>query len=445
MSKKEETKGMSRREFIKRAGVGALGLTFLGGTFTSSYGQSPVNLGVVAPLDTELGEEAKKGASFGADLVNSSVSGIDLDVAKWSGIPNLGGSKLNLTFANHGGKPGKAAEAVKGLSGKVSGVVGLVGDEALGKASEAAQQKGLPFLDATSIAPYLTRRGFDTYFRLPGHLLLGLRLFFRMAKQYEVEENDFIMVTQEKPGVDKDVEFVQGFTKGMGFNFQASKLEAGTTQKMEDMAYSLKAKEPDAVVLDVSAELSAAAIKVLYELPEDERPSIVLVDQYTRMKDKLSDLLKEDVRTGFAYTFINLPFLPIDPEVPGPSPAVDSQYKKQTGEKLEAPSALALGGVKTLATALNKAESKDKAALLQALKGISIRTNDMVLPWPGIDFSTTQSFKDTNQNIMAKPIVARLDKEGNYMIAGAGGVGPLSLVETINNFLACRNTICLYL
>jgi len=438
-------KGISRRTFLKTAAGTAASFALFSGGF-KAWSQSTAKVGFLAPLGMEEGNLAQQGASLGASLINKSHKGIALDAAGWTGIPGLGGSSLEVAFADHEGDPKKAVSLVEEMkSAGAAAVIGAIDDYVMAEASAAAAEVGLPFLDATSIDPYLTRRGLDGYFRMNAHNLFATQLFFNMAKQYNVDQEDFLFVTESKPGVEEDIEIMKAHTDRLGYNLQSLVLDAVSEEEVTEAANSIMASEPDAIILDLTPEWIAATIEGLTEMEEDARPSAVLVDQYTRMKDDLTELLSEDVRQGFSWSFINVPFIPLSPEASGPGPAVDQLFQDEYGEKLSAPAALALEGVHTCARLLNQAESTESADIIEVASEFEAITEEMVIPWRGIDFSSVENFGDQGQNIMALPIVARLDEEGEYEIAGGGGVGPLGFTLKIGNFLGCKNTICLYL
>lgn len=444
-SKEEKEEGLSRRRFIKTAAGAAASFALFSGSL-KGWSQSMAKVGFLAPLETEEGGIAEQGATLAADLVNNSHPGIDLDTASWSGIPGLGDAKLELAFGDHENDPAKGASLVQEMSsaGAVA-VVGAIDDSVMEEASSAAAEENLPFIDATSIDPYLTRRGLEGYFRMNSHNLFAVQHFFQMAKQYEVDQEDFVFVTEQKPGVDKDLNTLKAQTDRLGYNLQGLILDSVNEEQVTEAANSIRAKEPDAIILDMKPKWIASTINVLSEMPEDARPSVVLVDQYTRMKDDLTDLLAEDLRQSFAWTFINVPFIPISPEASGPGLAVSKLYQEEYGNKLSAPAALALEGVQTCARSLNLAESTESGAIIESAGELELTTEDIVVPWRGIDFSKAESFGDAGQNILSLPMVARLDEEGEYQIAGGGGVGPLKFTLKIGNLLACINITCVYL
>src|SRR4030042_6929410 len=91
--------------------------------------EKEVKIGVLYPLSGALatiGRDLKRAAEMTAELVNKKNPDIDMLMAKWGGIPGLGGAKLKLIFADHRGEPDRGADLAKRLI-LADKVVGLRG------------------------------------------------------------------------------------------------------------------------------------------------------------------------------------------------------------------------------------------------------------------------------------------------------------------------------
>jgi branched-chain amino acid transport system substrate-binding protein len=126
--------------------------------------QKEIKIGVILPLSGSLapiGKSLKEGAELAADIVNKKHPGLDISIAKWEGIPNLGGAKIKLIFADHRGDPGWGADQAKRLieDEKVIGLLGCYNSAVTKTASVEAERAGIPFINPDSTSPALTKEG----------------------------------------------------------------------------------------------------------------------------------------------------------------------------------------------------------------------------------------------------------------------------------------------
>ena len=81
--------------------------------------EKEIKIGVLYPLSgaaATIGRDLQRAAELTAtELVNNKNPGVDMLMAKWGGIPGLGGAKLKLIFADHRGEPDRGADLAKRL------------------------------------------------------------------------------------------------------------------------------------------------------------------------------------------------------------------------------------------------------------------------------------------------------------------------------------------
>jgi len=139
-----------------------------------TFAQKEVKIGVILPLSGPLapiGKSLKEGAELAADIVNHKYPELNISIAKWEGIPNLGGAKLKLIFADSRGDPGWGAEQAKRLieDEKVVGLMGAYQSAVTKTASVEAERAGIPYINPDSTSPDLTKRGFKWFWRVTPH------------------------------------------------------------------------------------------------------------------------------------------------------------------------------------------------------------------------------------------------------------------------------------
>src|SRR4030043_81600 len=143
---------------------------------TSLYAQvKEVKIGVLYPLSgaaATIGRDLQRAAEFTAqELVNNKNPNVDILMAKWGGIPGLGGAKIKLIFADHRGEPDRGADLAKRLieDDKVVGLMGAYNSSVTKTVSAVAERYGVPMINDSSTSPDLTRRGFKWFWRVTPH------------------------------------------------------------------------------------------------------------------------------------------------------------------------------------------------------------------------------------------------------------------------------------
>jgi len=134
-----------------------------------------IKIGVIYPLSGALatiGRDLQRAAEFTADsLVNNKNPDVDILMAKWGGIPNMGGAKIKLIFADSRGEPDRGADLAKRLilDDKVVGLMGAYQSAVTKTVSAVAERYGIPMINDSSTSPDLTRRGFKWFWRTTPH------------------------------------------------------------------------------------------------------------------------------------------------------------------------------------------------------------------------------------------------------------------------------------
>jgi branched-chain amino acid transport system substrate-binding protein len=146
---------MKRRTF---AATGLAVLAFVTAPVSRAQVKEVV-IGAVYPLsgpDALTGRSAVEGFRMGIDDVNAA-----------GGIKSLGGAKLRVEFADHGGKPEAGASETERLIQKgFPLIVGSWHSSVTFTASLAAERNRTPFFNPESVADKITERGFKYLFRL---------------------------------------------------------------------------------------------------------------------------------------------------------------------------------------------------------------------------------------------------------------------------------------
>jgi branched-chain amino acid transport system substrate-binding protein len=133
-----------------------------------------IRIGFILPLSGPLapiGKSLKEGAELAADIINNKHPELGISIAQWEGIPNLGGAKIKLVFADSRGEPAWGADQAKRLirDEKVIGVSGCYQSSVTKTASVEAERASIPFINPDSTSPALSKRGFKWFWRVTPH------------------------------------------------------------------------------------------------------------------------------------------------------------------------------------------------------------------------------------------------------------------------------------
>jgi len=77
-----------------------------------------IKIGFILPLSgahAPTGKALREGAELAADIINNRYPELGISIAQWKGIPNLGGAKIKLIFADHRGDAAWGADQAKRL------------------------------------------------------------------------------------------------------------------------------------------------------------------------------------------------------------------------------------------------------------------------------------------------------------------------------------------
>ena len=128
-----------------------------------------IRVGALYPLSGNIastGLDCRRGAELAVDIINGKYD-LDLPLAKEEGLPNLGGAKLVLVFADTKGEPKNGLAEVERLvtQEKVVAIIGAYQSSVTKTASQATERLKIPYVCSDASSPTLTQRGFKYFFR----------------------------------------------------------------------------------------------------------------------------------------------------------------------------------------------------------------------------------------------------------------------------------------
>jgi len=131
--------------------------------------QRVVRIGAVYPLTGPMaaaGTDIRNGILLAVDIINDEHD-LDIPLASLIGIESLNGAKLKVIFGDSQGSALLGRSETERLIDEenVVAVIGSYQSVVTAEASQAAEDRGIPFLTALSTTPSLTQRGFNWFFR----------------------------------------------------------------------------------------------------------------------------------------------------------------------------------------------------------------------------------------------------------------------------------------
>ncbi|AHV93876.1 ABC transporter substrate-binding protein [Bordetella holmesii] len=390
---------MKMKRYASAAAAVALACAALG----AQAADKTVRIGAIYPLSGALastGAEIKAAVELAVDIINNphpELEGIPL--AAGSGLPGLGGAKLEVIFGDSQGKPEVGmADAQRLLDQeKVVALTGAYQSAVTKTASRIAEQRGIPYLNGESSSPDLTERGYKWFFRTSPNddtfvenmmqFLDGIKAV-PTAKIAVVYENTDFGVNTFK-AVEK---FAKQYNRQLVANIAYSAGSASVTAEVQKLA----AAKPDVAIF---ASYTSDAMLFVRTMRESKyAPPVFLANDagfidsrfVQEVGPQVQGVLSRDVwGSDVAAAKAGLK-------------KINDMYKAKTGKELNGNNARSMQGVLVLADAINRAGSTEPEAIRRALIATDLGESQVAMPWAGVKFD------DKGQNTKGAGLILEL-------------------------------------
>jgi len=376
--------------------------------------EKEIKIGVILPLSGALapiGKSLKEGAELAAEIVNNKHPDLNISIAKWQGIPNLGGAKLKLIFADHRGDPGWGSDQAKRLieDEKVIGLLGCYNSSVTKTASVEAERAGLPFINPDSTSPALTKRGMKWFWRVTPHetwftkdlfdLLDGLAKGKAGIKGISKKDLEPLAVAVENTewGAASLAE-IEKFAKERGWKIaEAIKYPHSAADLTSEARRMIASGAPTFLFAPYVAD-AILFIKTMKEMKASPRfvwgqdAGFVEADFYKTLGADVNGILTRDL------------FSAEMGKVKPVAGKLNAMYKKMTGYDFSGSSARDFVGVQVWAHVLNNAKSTKPEAIQKALNALHIPAKELIMPWKGVKFGSPFP-EDTQQNELGSGVI----------------------------------------
>ncbi len=389
----------------------------LAGGGPASAAEKEVKIGVIFPLSGNLastGRLLRIGVELAADIVNSKMDGIDIPMARWEGIPGLGGARIKLIFADHRSDPARGADLAKGLikDDKVVGILGCYNSSVTKSVSTVCERFGVPMINSNSTSPPLTARGYKWFWRTTPHNITFTHDLFKFLKglsEGKVEKIGKIPMAdlENIAAAGEETEFgatgleaIQELAPAYGFNIVRAIKYPHQAPDLTSEVQAIRSSDPDVVAL--APYISDALLFMRTFKSQKFSPNIIWGQNAGTLQPEFAHNLKQDAVGVLTRTVFVARIADVKPV----AKQINDIFKAKSGKDFSGTSARAFTGLQTWAYVLDKAGAVDPGAIQAAANAIEIPGGDLIMPWKGIKFGGEQE-NEAGQNIRGAGMIAQ--------------------------------------
>jgi branched-chain amino acid transport system substrate-binding protein len=376
---------------------------------SEAIGQQTVKVGAIYPLSgnaASAGNYSKAAIELAVEIVNNPHPELkDLPLAAGSGLPGLGGAKIEVVFADNQGTPAAGQNQALRLitEEKVIALIGAYQSGITVTTSAMAERHGIPFITPESVAANLTERGFKWFFRatpVAGDFARAYSDFLKEQKAAGQKVSSIAIVNENTEYGNSVASVIREVFAKEGLNVTQVIPYSANTTDVQPQVLQLKEKNPEVVIFVSYTSDAILYAKTMKDL--NWKPGIMIADN-AGFNDpsfvSTSGALVEGLvnRSSFA------------PGNPGTlSALVNELYKKKNNVDLDDASARAMQGMLILADAINRAGATDAAKIQAALRATDLKATQVVTGYNGVKFD------EKGQNILASSLITQM-QGGKYV------------------------------
>lgn len=374
--------------------------------------QKVIKIGAIYPLTGNLaatGMDCKRGADLAAEIINGKYD-LNLPLAKEEGIPNLGGAKIEIVYADTKGDPKNGLAEVERLitQEKVVAVIGAYQSAVTKTGSQAAERLKVPFVCSDSSSPTLTERDFTYFFRVSPHDGTMARNQFEFLKDMEAKTGQkvkTVALIYENTEFGANVAKMQKqYAKEFGFEVVADIAYPANASDVTSEVGKIMAAKPDVV-------MHAAYITDAILFTKTFKEMNLVPKGFLNMAGYIESDYLPTVKADGNYFFVRSTFA-LDLAKKKPMVGkVAEMYKQKYGIEMGENTARSFTAPFVLADAFNRAKSTDSDAVVKALLATNIPGDQIVNPWKGIQFDPK-----SHQNIYASAMLVQILDQAYYTV-----------------------------
>jgi branched-chain amino acid transport system substrate-binding protein len=369
----------------------------------SAIAADPVKIGAILPLtgnSASAGQSAKDAIELGAEIINTPHPELKaMPLAATSGLPNLGGAKIELDEADHQGNPQVGQQQTIRLitQDHVAAIIGSYHSSVTLVATAVAERQAVPFLVADSVAANITMRGFKFTFRttpIAPDFGKAYAEFINAVKKSGTKVDSIAIVNENTDYGTSVSQSILDAAKAASINVAAHITYNANSSDVTAQVLQLKSANPDAVIFISYTADSILYFKTMKNL--DYLPPIIIGDDAgfsdPSFIPNVGDLAQGALdRSAF------------DIGKPGSnSYIVNKLFHDKYGRDLDDTSARWMQGLFVLADAINRAGSTEAEKIREALNETDLKADQLMIGYHGVKFD------ETGQNSLASTFLIQL-------------------------------------
>ncbi|HOG53209.1 MAG TPA: ABC transporter substrate-binding protein, partial [Bacillota bacterium] len=363
-----------------------------------SAAETTIKLGTVYPLTGSLattGDDCVTGVQMAFDIINN-VYDIDFPFARTSGIPNLGGAKLELVLGDSRGDAtvGMAETERIITEQKVVAFFGGYQSGVVKTTSMAAERLQIPYVLSDATSPTLTQQGYQWFFRVIPHD--GIQAKNALDMVAEIQE-------KEKTSLKRLAIVWENTEWGSSLAVELRKWAAfHKFEIVADISYVYKATDVSAEVLKVKAAnpdviVHGAYVSDAILFTQTFKAMKVTPKVFIGMSGYLDPNYTKTVGDDCENIFIRGVY-GLDLSAKKPFVAqINELYKKKYGRDMSPSAARSFTAPFILADAINRAKSTKPDDIRKALLETNLPASAVITAYDGVKFDPV-----THDNLLAK-------------------------------------------
>lgn len=387
---------LSRRMFVAGSAITAASLG------TRAQGATgDVSIGAIWPFsgaNAQIGVDARLAMETAIEIINNPHPELDLPLAAGSGLPGLGGAKINLVTADHASDPQRGRSEAERLitQDKVAAILGCYQSSVATTVTQAAERFQVPFIAADSSSPTLTQRGLKYTFRAAAHdemfsqamfdFLDALRGSGRKIQTLALFHEDTLFGT-DSAGAQRKLAGERGYKIAVDLKYRAN------SPSLTAEVQQLKAADADVLLPSSYTTDSILLVKTMGEL--GYRPKNMLAQDAGFSDKALYDAVGKQIEGALTRSSFSLDLAAKRPMVG----AVNTMFRARANKDLVDLTSRHFMAMMVIAEAIDRARSTDGSKIREALVATDIPGEKTIMPWRGIRFD------ENGQNLQADPVL----------------------------------------
>jgi branched-chain amino acid transport system substrate-binding protein len=376
-------------------------------SFSAQAQQKVIKIGAVYPLTGNIastGLDNRRGVDLAVDIINGKYD-LDLPLARSEGLPNLGGAKLQIIYADTKGEPKNGMSEAERLIAQ-EGVVAMIGayqSSVTKTASQTTERLKIPYVCSDSSSPTLTERGYKYFFRVSPHDAIFARDQFQFLKDLEKKTGkkfQTVALLYENTEFGSNVgKYENKYAQEFGYKVVADvSYPANATDVTSEVGALIKSK-PD-VLLHASYITDAILFTKTFKEMGLAPKGILTMAGY--IEPGYLPAVKADGNNIIVRSTFALDLAKKKPLVA----KVNELFKKKYGIDMSENAARSFMAPFVLADAINRAKTTESEAVVKALLETNIPGKQVIYPWKGIKFDP-----QSHQNIYAQGTLVQIQNQ----------------------------------